>query len=400
MVANNNIQLKIQTGEGITYGIDRQLDAEFGKDITLKGSVWNQIMNEVKADNATTNPQYIGGNTDIKNSKHFIVKEGIYEISQTTWARIKSIAEQALEIKTKEKENDSTANTETKVTIAVDDKTKVLNLLERAQVSNLDDATLEEVINRYSQIMAQNPDTTDEMMALRLRNFVNGKMNAQRMAKWDKDTYEVMNRFIDSDIQNPDITKALRDTKDSNDTIDLSTPDGTKTSIDKLNSLSLSYMEFQDLDNSKDIDIKEYYQKDLIKYYQSIDNLRLDDAKTKAEETLKNLNIKTPEDLMNYAKEIDITSTSVAEEIILSNSVMQFVKLNINSDDNKLDVTEIMAYHAAVANFDTEDNKLDIADYYEFNEAILSGKEMTVNGEKVEAVDYFLNGYYKAIKNR
>lgn len=143
MVANNNIKLQINTGEGITYGIDRQLDAEFGKDITLKGSVWNQIMDVIKADKATTNPQYGGGNTDINNGKHFIVKEGVYEISQTAWASIKQIATQALG-------KPVVKPTEPKKEVQTEDsKTIIENLLSKEDIE-LRAEELEEVVKKYN----------------------------------------------------------------------------------------------------------------------------------------------------------------------------------------------------------------------------------------------------------
>ena len=76
-----------------------------------------------------------------------------------------------------------------------------------------------------------------------------------------------------------------------------------------------------------------------------------------------------------------------------------FEKLD-RTDNLGLDINEVKAYHAAMANFDTQDNMLDNADKYAFEEAILSGETMTVAGKKVEAVDYFLDGYYNELTNK
>ena len=45
-------------------------------------------MNIVKNDNATNTKQYSGGDSDINNGNHYVVKEGIYELSQN-YSRIK-----------------------------------------------------------------------------------------------------------------------------------------------------------------------------------------------------------------------------------------------------------------------------------------------------------------------
>ena len=78
-------------------------------------------------------------------------------------------------------------------------------------------------------------------------------------------------------------------------------------------------------------------------------------------------------------------------------------KLNINktNESANIDINEIMAYFASVANFNTKDNKLDVADLYDFDNSILSGKRYVDNSiDYGEAVDYWLKKYYNEITDK
>ena len=82
--------------------------------------------------------------------------------------------------------------------------------------------------------------------------------------------------------------------------------------------------------------------------------------------------------------------------LVLAESVLRFDKLD-QKEDCVLDIQEIQAYHAAMANFDTADNKLGASDYNAFNQAVLFDEEMTITGKQVKAADYFLKGYYGSL---
>lgn len=272
-------------------------------------------------------------------------------------------------------------------------KEKIQNLL-KDKITDLDDEILNELVDKYKNLKEKEPEISDEMLGLRLHNYVRGKINAQRMVNYDILTYGVMDEL--GALDNPDILKGLNVVKNNEEAIDLTTSDGSNDiSLDKLRDLSMSFLEFHDLDDDKSIDLLEFFKKDLIKHYQALDDKTMQEATIMVENKLKELNIKNVDDLLQLAEKIDLNSGNVTqEEMVLSNSVMQFTKLNINTSNESvnIDAKEIMAYFASVANFNSIDNKLDVADLYEFNEAILSGKKW--NNTNTEAVDHFLKNYY------
>lgn len=277
----------------------------------------------------------------------------------------------------------------------VEVKKHIQDLLTKKNISNLDDKTLDELTVKYNELKGT---YSDEMIALKLSNHVRGKAQAEKMANWDRTTNIIMDNFDAKGLKNPDITKALRDTKNENSTINLEKEGNI--SIDKLSAVGNSYMEYNDTDADGNIDLMEFFKKDLINHYQVFDGMSIDDAIVKAESVMAEMGIKTPNDLLNLAGNIDLTSEDITQELmVLANSVMTFEKLD-RTDNLGLDINEVKAYHAAMANFDTQDNMLDNADKYAFEEAILSGETMTVAGKKVEAVDYFLDGYYNALTNK
>jgi len=281
-------------------------------------------------------------------------------------------------------------------------KEKIQNLL-KDKVTNLNDEILEELVDKYKKIKEKDPKISDEMLGLRLHNYVRGKANAQRMVNYDILKYGVMEEL--GNLENPDILTGLNVVKNNEEAIDLTASDGSDNiSLNKLRDLSMSFLEFHDLDNDKSIDLLEFFKKDLIKHYQALDDKTMQKATIMVENKLTELNIKNVNDLLELARNIDPTSDKVTqEEMVLYNSVMQFTKLNINTlnESVNIDVKEIMAYFASVANFNSMDNKLDVADLYDFNNSILSGKKYVNNSiDYGEAVDFWLNTYYNAITKK
>ncbi|MBR2430416.1 hypothetical protein IKB17_03000 [bacterium] len=280
-------------------------------------------------------------------------------------------------------------------------KEKIQNFLEN-KITNLNDEILNELVDKYKKIKENDPSISDEMLGLRLHNYVRGKANAQHMVNYDILTNGVMDTLGEYD--NPDILTGLNDIKNDEEAIDLTASDGSDNiSLDKLRDLSMSFLEFHDLDDDKSIDLLEFFKKDLIKHYQAFDNQTMQEATIMVENKLTELKIKNVDDLLELARKIDPTSDKVTqEEMVLYKSVMQFTKLNVNPDNNiSLDSNEIMAYFASVANFNTIDNKLDVADLYDFNNSILSGKKYVNNSiDYGEAVDFWLNTYYNAITKK
>ena len=183
-VSNDNIKLSITTGEGISQAIDRQLDTEYNQDITLKRSEWNTIFEIVRNDQATQNKQYTGGNTDIGNSGHFIVKEGFYELTQNAWNQIKNIVNAKLgigsgDVNTKGTESpvdeNPTPETET-------DEQAVTRILSEAGIE-VDANTLAQVVQKYPTMQAiETAGLTLEERVVNYAKGLKGQQATQNMA--------------------------------------------------------------------------------------------------------------------------------------------------------------------------------------------------------------------------
>lgn len=274
-------------------------------------------------------------------------------------------------------------------------KQDIQNLLSSKQkITDLDDTILNELVAKYKDIKANDSTLSDDLIALKLANHVKGKTYAKKMGIWDKQISELTQTAMDKNLDLKVVTTALRENQDDFGVIDLE-QDG-EISKEKLNAVSCSYFEFNDENDNAEIDLIEYFKSDLVKYYQTI-GLNFDDAKTKAKEKLVELGIKEPKDLIELSKNIDFQSDNISDELlVLAESVLRFDKLD-QKEDCVLDIQEIQAYHAAMANFDTADNKLGVSDYNAFNQAVLSDEEMTIAGKQVKAADYFLKGYYGSL---
>ena len=398
MVANNSIEINVRqnAGVGITYGIDAKLDEELNQDVKLNASTWNSIMTVVKNDQGDTK-QYSGEDTDINNGSHFVVKNETFTITQNAWTQIVNIAKEFLGISASNAEAEE-VQTGLETPVPQSSKEKVLELLKSKNITNLDNATTEELVERYEQILANDSETSDEIMAMRLSNYVKGKVNHGLTNNWDGQVSELWVTARAGNIENPDFSSALNSGVQESDRIDLTGEEGY-ISKDKLVALSNAYLEYMDSNNDKQIDLVELYERDLASYYQAQENITIEQARSKAKAKITELGLNSTEAVLAYIDSINLQSAT-AEQVTLVGTAMMFNKLNINTEDgNGLDQKEIMAYYAAMANFYSNDNKLDIADYNAFNESITSDVYTTVEGEQVLKNDYYLKGYYEAFKD-
>ena len=272
-------------------------------------------------------------------------------------------------------------------------KNEIQNKLLKDKIVDLDEATLNELVDKYKQIKAADPEYSDELLSLRLQNFVMGKKNHMKSVEWAK-----RENNIETEATSQQIATVLSNNTDPSQVVDL-TGIGNTISIDKLKALSLQYIRYADANNDETIDLVEFYRNDLISYYQVYENLNIDDATKKADEKIKELNLKTNQDVINLANNISVDS-KVGEEITLVGSFMYFTTLNQTDSDFNLDINEVMAYYAAMANFNTNDNKLDNGDFSLFNNSIIEDMEITLdNGETVDKTEHMLKSYYNAIIN-
>lgn len=398
MVTNNSIEINVRqnAGVGITYGIDAKLDEELNQDVKLNASTWNSIMTVVKNDQGDTK-QYSGEDTDINNGSHFVVKNETFTITQNAWTQIVNIAKEFLGISPSNAEAEE-VQTEVETPVPQSSEEKVLALLNSKNITNLDNATIDELVERYEQILQSDSETSDDIMAMRLSNYVKGKVNHGLTNNWDGQVSELWVAARARNIENPDFSSALNSGVQESDRIDLTGEEGY-ISKDKLVALSNAYLEYMDSNNDKQIDLVELYERDLASHYQAQENITIEQARSKAKAKIEELGLNSTEAVLAYISSINLQSAT-AEQTTLAGTAMMFDKLNINTEDgNGLDQKEIMAYYAAMANFYSSDNKLDVADYNAFNESITSDVSMTVEGQQVLKNEYYLKGYYDTFKD-
>ena len=82
-----------------------------------------------------------------------------------------------------------------------------------------------------------------------------------------------------------------------------------------------------DKNNDKSVDLLEFFRNDLITYYLVYENLELDQAIGKADKKLEELNIKTSEDLRNYAKKIKEQKQSAGEFAYVFDTIYKLCKV-------------------------------------------------------------------------
>lgn len=273
--------------------------------------------------------------------------------------------------------------------------------LKSKKITNIDNSTLEELVERYKQIKSENPNYDDNLLTLRLENFVRGKVNHQKTATWTKleKNYLSTEEGLVSDAQPR--ANLLGNTTPQTEIIDLEKEN--EISIEKLRALSMQVLEFVDSNGDRAIDLVEYYRNNLISYYQTFEELEINSATQKADEKISELKLKTNQDVINYAQTLN-NSTQVGEELTLIDTMLKFDSLNQTEETieitSSLDIQELMAYHATMANFNTSDNKIDNGDFSLFNNSMTEDIMMTLeNGTSVNKREYFLENYYNAIKN-
>ena len=260
--------------------------------------------------------------------------------------------------------------------------------------------TLDELVTKYRELKTKDPNYSDHLLTLRLQNFVLGKINQEKLSTWSEKELELMQ--ASPNAKPKAMAQALSNNTEEKEIIDLKKDNENIISFDKLKSLSLQVMSYADSDNNEKIDLVEFFRKDLISHYQISENLNINDATTKADEQLKELNIKTSQDVMDLYSKLNANGVDnlSGEEMILMSSVMQFDTLNQNEDPLSLDLNELMAYHATVANFNTADNKIDKGDYSLFNSSMTTEiKERLEDGTVVNKTENDLKFYYDAVLN-
>ena len=92
------VDINIQNGQGITQAIKSKLinDGVINKNTQISGSIWSNIMNEIKQENASNKTscqkELYSGGEDINglSSENFVVKTGVIKLTENLWNKILS----------------------------------------------------------------------------------------------------------------------------------------------------------------------------------------------------------------------------------------------------------------------------------------------------------------------
>ena len=362
MIASNSIKLTINPGEGITQSIDRQLEKDFDKDITLKKPVWEQIINVVKNDRPEQPRQYSGESTDISNGKHFRVQEGFYEISQNAWTQIKQLVSNALNIATTANEATENTITQENTETAEDAVSKLVSIDKTTEPELFND-----LVEKYLSIKEADENISNDMLTLRLNNYVKG-YNTQQIVLKQKAEQESVYTYVDNRLENTDnratilnanvkniLKQQFNDNKIAYDSEKVKT---NKDLQQHFKTLSLQYLELRDSDSSCDLDFFEIFTNNLANEYIKKGNCQsysdaIKQAKEYVETNKQKLSSQYEQWIANNTA--DITENTSMEEILALNSFIELTKLD-RTNDKKLDVDEVAEFLLAKSTYTDGEN--------------------------------------------
>ncbi len=182
-MAPDIINISIKSGDGLSQAIDRQLDKELNQDVKFNLSEWNSVFNVIKNDNATSEKQYSGDDSDIKNNKNYVVQEGNYQISKNAWQQIVDLAKKSLGITDAKPEEKITEKpsvetlTEENAQVA-EEKIKTILTNSGINIDNISEEDMAKIKSKYEMICIYNKqnniETNDEVLQERIVNYTKG----------------------------------------------------------------------------------------------------------------------------------------------------------------------------------------------------------------------------------
>lgn len=341
MTQGANISLQINTGENLSYAIDKKLDTDLGVDVKLGLSEWNSVFSLIKSEQVPTNKDQFGENdTDIRNGRHYVVHEGTYEITNNIWTKIVDIAKKKMGITTEAAqpvENPEEAN---------DNKTAketVTAILSEAGLS-ADGLDIDDIVNKYnnlSQYYTTNnieKDSRGLTVNDRLVNYVKALQTHKTEAQFAQ-AYENNTETSDLKIEINGVKEAIAS---FDGRTQASYDEAMKKQNDAFHQAAIEHIELHDTDNDGKINVQEIMA-------QSI----------KDEETRLG------------------RSLTADEKETIKNSAINRVALLDQNDDNVLDENEMAAFvwaSAKVNDTDTHKSASDIT----YDEWVTTQETMTL----------------------
>ena len=213
MAPDVNIKLNIETGDGISQAIDRQLDNELGVDVKLGLKEWNCVFDIVKADKATQQKQYSGADNDITKNNNYIVQQGVYEITKNAWTQIVQIAKQKMGITDSAPDSEEVPVAEGTTPVAEEKpeaKDVVVKMLQEEGIE-LSESDIDDIAAKYNAISKYYSDNNLEKDARgltvedRILNYAKGvaahKLEAQFAEQYQNDVESSDLKFVNSDVE-------------------------------------------------------------------------------------------------------------------------------------------------------------------------------------------------------
>ena len=262
MTQGTNISLTIKNS--LSYSIDARLDEEFKKqfnvdDVKLGFEEWQSVFDVIKEDNATDKKQYQGGDSDIRNGKHFQVDdEQQYQITESAWTKIVNIAKQKMGI-TAQQANTTTTNPKQEnksVKSSGDVNNEIKTYLNKSNIDfdNLDSSLKYDIIAKYNVIKETTPDISAEKLEQRITNYAKGLQYKQTEAKFALD--------YQNDKTTSDTKYEIAGVKEAMECFDGKTKASYNKAIEKQNAAfhqaAQERIELYDNDGDGKISVKEF----------------------------------------------------------------------------------------------------------------------------------------------
>lgn len=332
-MAPDIININIKSGDGLSYAIDRKLDAELKQDVKFNLSEWNCVFNVIKEDKAIEKKQYTGGDSDIRDNKQYVVQEGNYQITKSAWDKIVDMAKKKLGISTAEQEvkTGEAQDTETVTNEAEDksDEEKLKTILSDAGIT-VNDADMEKIKSKYGMILTYNKqnniETNEETLKERIINYAKGL----RFQNFEKTALDKGGEY-QSDCSEAKTFEELQA---------------------KYKQFGKEYVETMDQDGNGQIDAHEMFYSELTTLYEA-QGMSYLQAKEKALETVKQFK---DYNAMNLPEEGDsVYGTEEAEQF-----TDILVKMGVLDKDKNMSLStdEAAAYLMAMAQLDDTKNNI------------------------------------------
>lgn len=375
MTQGTNISLKIKNS--LSYSIDARLDEEFKKqfnvdDVKLGFDEWKSVFEIIKNDNATGKKQYGGGDSDIRNVRHFRVDdEQQYQITESAWTKIVNIAKQKMGI-AEQSDNKTRVQTgavasqnvekdnNTGVEKFQETSDKIKEILNKSDIDfdSLGELYKRDVVSKYNTMKAVNPNITDEELETRIVNYTKGWMynNFEQKTLLGKNPADFKS----------ECSKAT-----------------TKTELkDKYTQFAKEYIEYYDQNSDGEVDVAELLYDAVNSHYFSTEKLNSAEAKQKAIQIVKDFS----------EGKLLPNEDGNADEKILASVIDKLNFLNLeatnSNSDKTLNVNEIKAYLLATAQM--LDTKNDISSNEAFTmETGIAEMDPAISNKLHEAYDFF-----------